>query len=231
MLKIDHLDAYYEESHILHDISLSINKREVVLLLGRNGVGKTTTLKSIMGVTRRIGSIIFNDNEITRLRPFEIAKLGIGYVPEDRRIFPNLTVRMNLKIASRKSRNDGWSIEKVYSQFTKLKDLENHKGDELSGGEQQMLAIARALVGNPNLLLLDEPTEGLAPLVVKMVMEIILQLKTEGLTILLAEQNSRMALNVSERCYVLIDGRIVFHGESRELIDNQSLLGSLLGVS
>ena len=231
MLKIDHLDAYYEESHILHDISLSVNKREVVLLLGRNGVGKTTTLKSIMGVTRRIGSIIFNDNEITRLRPFEIAKLGIGYVPEDRRIFPNLTVRMNLKIASRKSRNDGWSIEKVYSQFTKLKDLENHKGDELSGGEQQMLAIARALVGNPNLLLLDEPTEGLAPLVVKMVMEIILQLKTEGLTILLAEQNSRMALNVSERCYVLIDGRIVFHGESRELIDNQSLLGSLLGVS
>lgn len=231
MLKIDHLDAYYGESHILHDISLSVNKREVVLLLGRNGVGKTTTLKSIMGVTRRIGSIIFNDNEITRLRPFEIAKLGIGYVPEDRRIFPNLTVRMNLKIASRKSRNDGWSIEKIYSQFTKLKDLENHKGDELSGGEQQMLAIARALVGNPNLLLLDEPTEGLAPLVVKMVMEIILQLKTEGLTILLAEQNSRMALNVSERCYVLIDGRIVFHGESRELIDNQSLLGSLLGVS
>ncbi len=231
MLKIDHLNAYYGESHILHDISLIVNKKEVILLLGRNGVGKTTTLKSIMGVTRRIGSIIFNDKEITRLRPFEVAKLGIGYVPEDRRIFPNLTVRMNLKIASRKSRNDGWSIEKIYSQFTKLKDLENHKGDELSGGEQQMLAIARALVGNPNLLLLDEPTEGLAPLVVKMVMGIILQLKTEGLTILLAEQNSRVGLSVSERCYVLIDGRIVFHGESRELINDQGLLGNLLGVS
>ncbi len=173
MLALEHLDAYYGDSHILHDISLSVKKGEVVALLGRNGVGKTTTFRSIMGVTGFRGSISFNEVELSGLRPFEVAKLGIGYVPEDRRIFPNLTVTMNLKIACKKGNNNIWTIDKIYSWFPKLKELEKHKGDELSGGEQQMLAIARALVGNPSLILMDEPTEGLAPLIVKMLIQVI----------------------------------------------------------
>jgi branched-chain amino acid transport system ATP-binding protein len=231
MLKIEHLDAYYVDSHILHDISMEVFEGEVVALLGRNGVGKTTTLKSVMGVTRINGSISFCGNNITELPTFKIARLGIAYVPEDRRIFPNLPVHMNLKIAIRKSKGDRWSIEKIYSLFPRLEERENHKGDELSGGEQQMLAIARALLGNPNLILMDEPTEGLAPLVIKMVIRTILELKGEGLTILLAEQNSKVALSVSERCYVLIDGRIVFQGKCGELTNNQSLAEKLLAVS
>ncbi len=231
MLALEHLDAYYGDSHILHDISLSVKKGEVVALLGRNGVGKTTTFRSIMGVTGFRGSISFNEVELSGLRPFEVAKLGIGYVPEDRRIFPNLTVTMNLKIACKKGNNNIWTIDKIYSWFPKLKELEKHKGDELSGGEQQMLAIARALVGNPSLILMDEPTEGLAPLIVKMLIQVILELRKESLTILLAEQNSKVALNVSERCYVLTDGRIVFRGESDELKSNSVLMGTLFGIS
>jgi branched-chain amino acid transport system ATP-binding protein len=231
MLVLEHVDAYYGESHILHDISLNVKEGEVVALLGRNGVGKTTTFRSIMGVTGIRGSLSFNGVELKGLRPFEVAKLGIGYIPEDRRIFPNLTVMMNLKIACKGGDKNVWTMDKIYSWFPKLKELERHKGDELSGGEQQMLAIARALVGNPSLLLMDETTEGLAPLIVKMLVQVILELRKESLTILLAEQNSRMALNVSDRCYVLSDGRIVHQGNSNELTNNIGLMGSLLGVS
>ncbi len=231
MLNIEHLNAYYEDSHILHDVSLELTQGEKVCLLGRNGVGKTTTFKSIMGVTKKQGYISFSGREITALKPYDIAKLGIGYVPEDRRIFPNLTVHMNLKIAYRKSEIDDWSIKKIYSLFPKLGELTRQKGDELSGGEQQMLAIARALVANPKLILLDEPSEGLAPMIIKSIIEIVLELSKQGIAILIAEQNSKMASKVADRCYILSDGRIVYQGGFDDLMNDQTLKEKFLGVS
>ena len=231
MLNIEHLNAYYEDSHILHDVSLELTQGERVCLLGKNGVGKTTTFKSIMGVTKKQGHISFSGREITALKPYDIAKLGIGYVPEDRRIFPNLTVHMNLKIAYRKSEIDDWSIKKIYSLFPKLGELTRQKGDELSGGEQQMLAIARALVANPKLILLDEPSEGLAPMIIKSIIEIVLELSKQGIAILIAEQNSKMASKVADRCYILSDGRIVYQGGFDDLMNDQTLKEKFLGVS
>jgi branched-chain amino acid transport system ATP-binding protein len=184
-----------------------------------------------MGVTQKSGSIFFSGEDISALKPFEIARLGIGYVPEDRRIFPNLTVNMNLRIAAKKSKEDGWSIEKVYLYFPKLKELANNQGDELSGGEQQMLAIARALIANPKLILMDEPSEGLAPLIVRNITEIIGDLSKENISILLAEQNSKMASKVAEICYVLSDGRVAFKGRIHDLMNDQLLKEKLLGVS
>jgi len=231
MLQIKNMDSYYGDIHILHNISLRVEDDEIVCLLGRNGVGKTTTFKSIMGATKRIGLISFCGEDIAHLKPYEIAKMGIGYVPEDRRIFPNLTVTMNLKIALRTVHRNKWDMDRVFSIFPQLRNLEVHRGDELSGGEQQMLAIARALVGNPMLILMDEPTEGLAPLIKKMLMEKVLELNKEGVTLLLAEQNSKMALSVSNRCYVLVDGRVSFEGRSGELIENEGLRRKLLGIA
>ncbi len=231
MLTVEVIDTFYGEAQILHQVSLSVEKGEIVCLLGRNGAGKTTTLRSIMGLTpAREGRILFNGEEITKLMPHLIARKGIGWVPDNRRIFPTLTVERNLEIARRDLGRREWDLREMYARFPALERLKDHKGEFLSGGEQQMLAIARTLMGNPALLLLDEPSEGLAPKIVKEVMNIIEGLKKKEISILLVEQNSVMALAVSERSYILDDGRIVHEGKASELNGNKELKKELLGI-
>jgi len=198
MLAVEGIHTYYGLSHILFGVSLRVEPGEVVCLLGRNGAGKTTTMKSIIGLTPpKRGNIQFKNEEITGIQPYLLARKGMAYVPDDRRIFADLTVRENLEIAERKAREmQGWSMERVYELFPALKDIQSRKGGFLSGGEQKMLAIARALMGNPELLLLDEPTEGLAPVLVYALEEQIRRLKEVGLTVFLAEQNVRSALRL-----------------------------------
>jgi branched-chain amino acid transport system ATP-binding protein len=221
LLEIKNLNTFYEQSHILQGIFLGIDQGEIVCLLGRNGVGKSTTLKSIMGlVAPRSGKVIFKERNVAGMPPYTIAKLGVGYVPEDRRIFPTLSVRENLIMGvkpGQKSNGDGWSIEKVYKYFPGLQVRDKQKGGHLSGGEQQMLTIARTLMGNPEVLLIDEPTEGLAPLIVKTVEQVIQDIHLHHIPILLVEQNMRVALRLAERIYVMSKGKIVFHGTSQEL--------------
>jgi len=216
LLEISELDTFYGESHILQGISLTVNTGETVSVLGRNGVGKTTTLKSIIGlVVPRHGKILFKGESISGLPPYQIANLGIGYVPEDRRIFPKLTVRENLLIGmkrGRKGEKDGWTVEKLYDYFPNLKERDKQKGAYLSGGEQQMLTIARSLMGNPEILLLDEPTEGLAPKIVERVEEVIEDIHKHGMAILLVEQNMQVVLRLASRFYVMSKGIIVFQG-------------------
>jgi len=231
MLAVKTIDTFYEEAHILHGVSLRVEKGETVSLLGRNGAGKTTTLRSIMGLTpARAGQILFQGEDITHLLPHLIARKGIGWVPDNRRIFPTLTVQRNLEMAKRSTRHREWDLDAIYEHFPILKKLKDHKGEYLSGGEQQMLAIARTLMGNPDLLLLDEPSQGLAPKIVKEVMNIILELKKKGVSILLVEQNSAMALVISDRCYILDDGRIVHEGAAKDLDANKELKKELLGI-
>lgn len=221
LLDVRNVDSYYEESHILHGVSLSVDRGEIVALLGRNGVGKSTTLKSIIGlVVPRNGEVLFKGVDIRGMPPYRIANLGVAYVPEDRRIFPRLTVRENLIIGMKpgqKPRADGWSVEKVYEYFPGLKTRDRQKGAYLSGGEQQMLTIARALMGEPEILLLDEPTEGLAPKIVETLEEIIKDIHSQGVAILLVEQNMRVVLRLAGRIYVISKGSIVFHGSPDEL--------------
>jgi branched-chain amino acid transport system ATP-binding protein len=220
ILDVEKLSASYGASQILFDISLKVDEAETVCILGRNGVGKTTSLKAINGICRpRSGNIKFNDKEIAGLPPYKISRLGIAYVPQGRHIFPNLTTRENLLIASRKGDNPEiqWTIQKIHQLFPVLKDRENLKGKSLSGGEQQMLTIARGLMQNPRLLLLDEICEGLAPLIVKELQEVVQELKKSGVSILLAEQNINFALAVSNRCYIMEKGQIVFSGNSPEI--------------
>jgi len=221
LLEIRDLHTYYEESHILQGISLEIDQGEDVCLLGRNGVGKSTTLKSIIGwVPPHTGEILFKGQNIFGMPPYHIANLGLGYVPEDRRIFPRLTVRENLIIGAKtgqKVMGNGWSVQKIYDWFPALKSRDSQKGAHLSGGEQQMLTIARALMGNPEVILLDEPTEGLAPLIVKTVEQVIRDINQQEVAILLVEQNMRVALRLASRFYVMSKGRIVFHGTAQEL--------------
>ncbi len=221
VLEIKDLHTFYEQSHILQGVSLGIERGEIVCLLGRNGVGKTTTLKSIIGFVKpRSGQVIFKGQEITGFPPHAIAKLGVGFVPEDRRIFPTLTVRENLIMGikpGQKSREDGWTIEKVYQYFPALQARDKQKGRHLSGGEQQMLTIARTLMGNPEVLLIDEPTEGLAPKIVETVEEVIKEIHQHGIPILLVEQNMRVALRLAERIYVMAKGKVVFQGTRQEL--------------
>jgi branched-chain amino acid transport system ATP-binding protein len=219
-LALDAIHTFLGEGHVLNGVSLAIEKGEIVALLGRNGVGKSTTLKSIVGLTPpQKGSIRFNGKEIIGLEPYEISRLGIGYVPEDRRIFPHLTVRQNLLIGMKKGQkaNDAWGIEKIYGYFSRLKERDRQKGGNLSGGEQQMLTIGRALAGNPNLILVDEPTEGLSPVVVEVVVEVLRQFHKEGGSILLVEHAIEVALSLAKRAYVMSKGRIVFAGTSEEL--------------
>jgi branched-chain amino acid transport system ATP-binding protein len=232
MLTVDHINTFYGEAHALFDVSLEIQAAEVVALLGRNGAGKTTTIRSIMGLTTpRSGKILFKGENIAGLPPYEIANRGVGFVPDNRRIFPTLTVKRNLEIARKGDRGkDGWTLERIYDHFPKLKEIESRLGDVLSGGEQQMLTIARTLMGNPDLVLLDEPTEGLAPLMVREVMKIIRELKEKGETILMVEQNSTLALRVSQRAYILENGHQVFSGLAEELIQNRELRQKFLGV-
>ena len=231
MLEVKAIDTFYEEAHILHGVSLRVEKGETVSLLGRNGAGKTTTLRSIMGLTpARAGQILFQGEDVTRLMPHLIARKGIGWVPDNRRIFPTLTVQRNLEMAKRSSSRREWDLKAIYEHFPVLEKLKNHKGEYLSGGEQQMLAIARTLMGNPDLLLLDEPSQGLAPKIVKEVMNIVLELKKKGVSILLVEQNSVMALAISDRCYILDDGRIVYESLAKDLDGNAELKRELLGI-
>ncbi|MFQ6077788.1 MAG: ABC transporter ATP-binding protein [Thermodesulfobacteriota bacterium] len=225
MLAVEGIHTFYGLSHILFGVSLKVQPGKVVCLLGRNGAGKTTTLRSIMGLTPpKRGIIRFKGKEITREQPFLLARKGIGYVPDDRRIFADLTVRENLEIAARKTRRvERWDMRGVYGLFPALKVIESRKGGCLSGGEQKMLAIARALMGNPELLLLDEPTEGLAPTMVHALEDRIRKLKKTGLTVLLAEQNVKSALRLSDHGYIIDNGQIRYQGSVRELRENEEV--------
>jgi len=231
LLEVANLNTYYGDSHILKDLSFRIGRGETVALLGRNGVGKTTTLKSIVGwVPPRTGSITFEGRNVAGLEMMENARLGISLVPEERRIFTNLTVFENLKLATVTARKPGWSLADVYARFPRLQERAANKGDEISGGEKQMLAIARALVQDTKLLLLDEPTEGLAPLIVREVEAIIREISAEGMTILLVEQNFYSALSLADRCYIIDQGTIKYEGTPAQLRTNTEVLARYLHV-
>jgi len=226
MLVVESISTYYESSRALFGVSLKVTKGEVVCLLGRNGAGKTTTLRSIMGLTPpSSGNIRFKDIDIHGNKPYQLAQMGMGFVPEDRRVFADLTVEENLEVGAYKSSgvNNSWTKDRIYRLFPLLKNLANRKAGFLSGGEQQMLSIARALMGNPELLLLDEPTEGLAPLVVQELEDQILQLKNEGISILLAEQNLKSALKLADRGYIIDTGRICYESDAEELRSNSQI--------
>jgi branched-chain amino acid transport system ATP-binding protein len=226
-LELRNVHTHYETSHILFDVSLEVNQGESVCLLGRNGAGKTTTLKSIMSLApASAGSIVFNGVNLVGLDPYEIARLGVGYVPDERLIFPDLTVRENLEIAIKPGASGApaqWTVERIYELFPVLHPLNARLGGYLSGGEQQMLTIGRTLMGNPSLLLLDEPVEGVAPVVVQELTRQIKALKTMGLTILFAEQNMHFATEMSDRAYVIEKGRIRFQGTMLELAANEEI--------
>lgn len=225
MLEVEEIHTYYGLSHILFGVSLRVEAGEIVCLLGRNGAGKTTTMKSIMGlVPPQQGHVRFLGTEITGRPPYLSARRGLGYVPDDRRIFADLTVEENLEIAGRPPRQGpGWDRARVYELFPALQAMANRRGGYLSGGEQKMLAIARALMGNPVFLLLDEPTEGLAPLLVQSLEEQIRALREAGLTVLLAEQNVRSALRLADRGYVIDNGQIRYQGSIAELRENEEV--------
>jgi branched-chain amino acid transport system ATP-binding protein len=231
MLKIIDIHTYYGDSYVLQGISLEVAKETVVALLGRNGVGKTTLVRSIVGFTQaRRGQIVFNGRDITRMPAYKIVRLRIGLVPQGRRIFPSLTVKENLAIASRGWDGQAWDFEKVFALFPHLKERAHHRGNELSGGEQQMLAIARALISNPIFLVMDEPTEGLAPVLVREVGDAIRRLKEEGLSIFLVEQNLSFAIKFADDVHVMSKGKIVYSSTPAELWENQEVKEHYLGV-
>jgi branched-chain amino acid transport system ATP-binding protein len=225
MLKVDGIHTFYGLSHILFGVSLEVSTGEIACLLGRNGAGKSTIIKSIMGlVPPREGKVIYKGADVTGTKPYLLARMGIGYVPDDRRVFADLTVGENLEISERRSDAPGaWTMERVYEFFPALRHIESRNAGFLSGGEQQMLTIARALMTNPEFLLLDEPTEGLAPMIVSMLEEQILALNATGLTVLLAEQNQKSALRVSNRGYIIDNGVIRYHGSIEELRENEEI--------
>jgi branched-chain amino acid transport system ATP-binding protein len=229
MLDVKGIHTYYGLSHILFDVSLTVSKGEVVGLLGRNGAGKSTTMRSIMGLTPpKEGSVVFNGEDITGQKPYLLFRKGIGYVPDDRRVFADLIVDDNLDIVH--NRGTDWNKERVYELFPALGEIKTRRAGHLSGGEQQMLTIARALMGGPELLLLDEPTEGLAPLIVRDLEEQILKLRDAGISILLSEQNVRSALKMIGRAYVIDNGSIRFEGTVSELEANEEVKKKYLMV-
>ena len=239
MLKTADLHAYYGDSHVLQGVTLDVAKGAVTAVLGRNGVGKTTLCRSIIGLTPpRTGSVLFDGVEIARLPPHRIFDMGISLVPQGRRIFSSLTVHENLAIAVRPPKPQpsgvesvaGWDLEKVFSVFPRLSERSHHRGNELSGGEQQMLAIARALVARPALLIMDEPTEGLAPMLVAEVAAVIGRLRDEGTSILLAEQNAVFAVKVADRVHVMSKGAVVHSSDPAAFWDNEEIKTQLLGV-
>ena len=231
MLTVEKIHTYYGLSHILFDVSLTVDQGECVCLLGRNGAGKSTTMRSIMGLTPpKKGTIQFKGVDCTGQKPFRMVRHGVGYVPDDRRVFADLTVGENLDISARNYHDGGWNKNRVYRFFPALEEIDNRRAGFLSGGEQQMLTIGRALMTNPDLLLLDEPTEGLAPLVVKMLEEQIEQLKQSGLTVLLAEQNLDIALRLSDRAYVIDNGSIRYQGSREDLLRNEDVRDKYLCV-
>jgi len=225
VLEVEGIHTYYGLSHILFGVSLSVPEGQIVCLLGRNGAGKSTTMRSIMGLTPpREGTIRFRGETITGKKPYQLARQGIGYVPDDRRVFADLTVGDNLEISERKTGDDvTWDRDSVYDFFPALRHIDSRKAGFLSGGEQQMLTVARALMTNPEFLLLDEPTEGLAPMVIQVLEERIGKLRDKGLTVLLAEQNQRVALKLSDQGYVIDNGVIRYHGTIEDLRENEEV--------
>jgi len=234
LLEVSHIDTYYVDSHILFDLSLTVEAGEVVCLLGRNGAGKTTTVRSIVGLTPpRDGAITLRGRDIVGLPPFRIARLGIGFVPEDRRVFPNLTVHENLEVARRTWGNGSaspWTEERVFDLFPILRERRRQAGGTLSGGEQQMLTIARTLMGNPEILLLDEPSEGLAPIVVETLREQLERLKASGLTLVLAEQNVRFVSDLGDRVYILEKGVVRYQGSMARFLADDEVRQTYLAV-
>jgi len=231
MLDLENVNAYYGESHVLHGVSLSVREGEVVCLLGRNGAGKTTTILTIMGYLQpRPGTIRYKGRDIAALPPYAVARLGFGFVPQERGIFPSLTVRENLTTFARAAGKGYWTLPRIFELFPHLKAREQNLGFQLSGGEQQMLSIARALMLNPDLLLLDEPSEGLAPMIVQEIVKVLARLRQEGLAILLVEQNLRAALTLGDRHHVMNKGEICFTGTSAELEGNDFVLRNYLSV-
>lgn len=218
MLKLDDVHAYYGKSHVLHGVSFEVRPGEIVSLLGRNGSGRSTTVKAIMGLVDGRGSIAYRGNELLGRKAFEIAQLGVGYVPENRDIFPKLTVHQNLLLGQKSSKKQvRWSFDDMYTMFPRLKERQHTEAGVLSGGEQQMLTLCRTLMGDPDLIMIDEPTEGLAPKIVELVAQYLRTLKERGLAVLLVEQKLTIALDVSERCLVMGHGQIVFEGTPAEL--------------
>jgi branched-chain amino acid transport system ATP-binding protein len=224
------LHTYYGKSHILHGVSLDVAESRITALLGRNGAGKTTTLRSLVGLTPpREGRVTIFGAETTRWPAHRIAGRGVGYVPEGRRIFANLSVEENLKVPL--ERPGPWTIARIYALFPRLAERKHNRGRQLSGGEQEMLSIGRALLLNPRLLILDEPSQGLAPLIVREVFEIVAKMRDEGISVLLVEQNARMSLEVADHAYVLDDGAVVYSGPARELAADEARVQALAGVS
>ena len=231
MLELANLHAYYGKSHILHGVDMGVGEGEIVSLLGRNGSGRSTTVKSIMGLVAAEGSIRFRDAEILGDRTFHIAHRGIGYVPENRDIFPKLTVHQNLMLGEkREAKAPRWTFDDMYRMFPRLKEREHTEAGVLSGGEQQMLTLCRTLMGDPDLIMIDEPTEGLAPKIVELVAEYLKTLKTRGVSVLLVEQKLTIALEISERCYVMGHGSIVFEGTPTDLRANAEIRKEWLEV-
>ena len=229
-LEADTLQTYYGKSHILRGVSLKVAEGKITALLGRNGAGKTTTLRSLMGLTpAREGRVTIFGKDTTRWPAFRIAASGVGYVPEGRRIFANLSVEENLKVPL--ERGGPWTIERIYKLFPRLAERKFNRGRQLSGGEQEMLSIARALLLNPRILLLDEPSQGLAPLIVREVFRIVSSMREEGISVLLVEQNARMSLEIADHAYVLDDGNIVYSGAARELAADEARVQALAGAS
>ena len=218
MLEVSDLHAYYGKSHILQGVTFNVQEGEIVSLLGRNGVGRSTTAKAIMGEVLPQGSIRFKDQEIAGKKSFEIANLGLGYVPENRDIFPTLTVRQNLQLGMKSTKANGrWSIEEIFNMFPNLADRAEIDGGVLSGGEQQMLCMCRTLMGDPDMIMIDEPTEGLAPKIVEQVANLLQEIANRGVAILLVEQKLNIALNISHRLYVMGHGQVVYEGTSASL--------------
>lgn len=232
ILEVKNLNTYYGNSHVLQDVSLYVHAGEVVALLGRNGVGKTTTLRSLMGLTPpKSGSIVFKDQEVLGRAPYEMAWLGLAYMPDDLRIFPDLTCEENLEIARRVSRHSGyWNKERIEELFPVLRERRKQKGANLSGGEKKMLSLGRALMANPEMILLDEPSEGLAPLVIRDLMSVIKEIRQKGLTILLADQNLKFCRRISYRGYILEKGQIVHQGQMEDIWQDEEVIKKYLAV-
>ena len=231
MLAVRDLHAYYGKSHILHGVSLEVGEGEIVSLLGRNGVGRSTTIKAIMGDVQAHGSVRFRGEEICGLPPYAIARRGLGYVPENRDIFPTLTVRQNLLLGQKNPKKPGrWSIDDMFELFPSLRERADAQGGVLSGGEQQMLTMCRTLMGDPALMMVDEPTEGLAPMLVQQVAVLLTEIAQRGVAILLVEQKLTIALNVSRRVYVMGRGRVVFEGTPADLRSNEGVRKEWLEV-
>jgi branched-chain amino acid transport system ATP-binding protein len=221
MLEVQNLHAYYGKSHVLHGVHMNVQPGEIVALLGRNGSGRSTTVKAIMGLVEGTGSVKFRDEEVLGRKPFEICHLGLGYVPENRDIFPKLTVHQNLLLGEKYGKkNPRWSCDDMYRMFPRLKERQHTAAGVMSGGEQQMLTLCRTLMGDPDLIMIDEPTEGLAPKIVELVAEYLGTLKNRGVSVLLVEQKLTIALTISQRCYVMGHGSIVFEGTPAELKGN-----------